>query len=180
MLGAELGRGWYGVNVPGEWYWNMANYHGEPRLLARLVIDYADGTSQTIVTDHATWKATDGPTTFDSVYTGEKYDARIAAALGDWQKAGYDDSAWTAGDADEPARVAARRAPAPASCPTPARCRPGSSPAKLRAQENQPVHVYEELQPGRRHRDRARARTCGSSTWATTAASSPRAGRGST
>ena len=146
VLAAELGRGWYGVTVPDEWYWQMTNYHGDPRVLARLVIDYADGTSQTIDTDHNTWKAIDGPTTFDSVYTGEKYDARIAAALGSWQKPGYDDSAWSA----------ATRYNVPGSCPQGAcvgtlpdtgALPSGFVPAKLRAQENQAVHVYDVLHP---------------------------------
>ncbi|UGQ11332.1 glycoside hydrolase family 78 protein [Yinghuangia sp. ASG 101] len=87
-IAAELGRGWYGVTTPQEWYWQLAPYSGQPRLRAKLVVTYADGSATTIVTDRD-WLAADGPTTFDSVYSGEKFDARRAEALGDWRSTAY-------------------------------------------------------------------------------------------
>ncbi|MGO4426048.1 alpha-L-rhamnosidase N-terminal domain-containing protein, partial [Streptomyces sp. MCAF7] len=40
VLAAELGRGWYGVTTPQEWYWQLAPYAGPPRLRAKLVVCY--------------------------------------------------------------------------------------------------------------------------------------------
>ena len=74
--------GWYGVTTPQEWYWQLAPYAGQPRLRAKLVVTYTDGSATTLVTDRD-WLAADGPTTFDSVYSGEKYDARRADDKGE-------------------------------------------------------------------------------------------------
>ncbi|SNT06400.1 alpha-L-rhamnosidase [Actinacidiphila glaucinigra] len=46
-----------------------------PRLIARLEVTKADGSVQTIVTDHS-WKTSLGPTTTDNWYSGSDYDAR--------------------------------------------------------------------------------------------------------
>ncbi|MEU6142719.1 family 78 glycoside hydrolase catalytic domain [Streptomyces sp. NPDC047081] len=88
VLAAELGRGWYGVTTPQEWYWQLAPYTGQPRLRAKLVVTCTDGSTTTLVTDED-WLTTDGPTVFDSVYSGEKYDARRAEELGEWRSAGH-------------------------------------------------------------------------------------------
>ena len=90
-LAAELGRGWYGLTEPNEWYFHQAPWHAEPALLAQLEIVYRDGTRQTIVTD-GSWRSTDGPTLHDSLHAGERYDARRESK--GWREAGFDDSAW--------------------------------------------------------------------------------------
>lgn len=82
---AELGRGFYGLTTPTIWWWHRAPWHGEPRLLFRLVAEHADGSSTVVVSD-GDWQVTDGPTRTDSLYTGETYDARRAAG-GDWTAA---------------------------------------------------------------------------------------------
>ncbi|HVT35006.1 MAG TPA: alpha-L-rhamnosidase N-terminal domain-containing protein, partial [Nevskiaceae bacterium] len=75
-IGAELGRGWYGVTEPNEWYWHMAPWHGAPVLRAQLEVTLASG-KRVIVGSDAQWRASDGPTLHDSVYGGERYDARL-------------------------------------------------------------------------------------------------------
>jgi alpha-L-rhamnosidase len=70
-----LGRGFYGMTTPNVWNWHQAEWHGEPRLLAQLVVRHADGTITTIGSD-TDWQVADGPTTSDSLYAGESYDAR--------------------------------------------------------------------------------------------------------
>lgn len=91
VLAAELGRGWYGVTEPNEWYWHMAPWHAAPTLRAQLELRYADGRTQHIVSD-PDWRTVDGPTRHDSVYGGERYDARLKQK--GWRDAGFDDSAW--------------------------------------------------------------------------------------
>ncbi len=65
---------------------------GTPRLLLQLEVTYKDGQKETIVSDE-TWKITNrGPIRTANEYDGETYDENFE--LGDWNKAGYDDSAW--------------------------------------------------------------------------------------
>jgi alpha-L-rhamnosidase len=93
VLGVELGRGWYGVTEPNEWYWHMAPWHAAPALKLQLELRYADGRSERIVSD-ADWRTTDGPTRHDSIYGGERYDARLAPR--GWRDSGFDDAKWNA------------------------------------------------------------------------------------
>ncbi|HEY1077733.1 MAG TPA: family 78 glycoside hydrolase catalytic domain [Fontimonas sp.] len=93
VLSAELGRGWYGVTEPNEWYWHMAPWHAAPALRAQLEVTLADGQRQVIGTD-GQWRTSDGPTRHDSVYAGERYDARLRPK--GWQRSGFDDSRWSA------------------------------------------------------------------------------------
>jgi alpha-L-rhamnosidase len=76
-LGAELGRGFYGMTNPNVWHWERAPWHGQPRMRALLRIRYADGRVSDIVSD-AGWRLADGPTRLDDLYGGETYDARAA------------------------------------------------------------------------------------------------------
>ncbi|MER5183744.1 family 78 glycoside hydrolase catalytic domain [Streptomyces sp. NPDC002896] len=147
VVAAELGRGWYGVTTPQEWYWQLAPYAGQPRMRAKLVVTHTDGSATTLVTDKG-WFSTDGPTTFDSVYSGEKYNARRAEELGEWRSAGY-----RTGREWRPATVLIP----PGSCSgpspkyhgaLPATTVPeGFKPAVVRAHEAEPVLVNHTLRP---------------------------------
>src|SRR5206468_6098283 len=55
------------------------------------VVRYADGTSQTVVTD-STWKASTGPILVSDIYDGETYDARLEKT--GWSSPSYDDTSW--------------------------------------------------------------------------------------
>jgi alpha-L-rhamnosidase len=90
-IGAELGRGWYGETSPDEWYWQSAPWHGDPAVRAQLEVVFADGTRQRIATD-AGWRTLSGPTLGDSVYRGERYDARLRPK--GWDLPGFADRAW--------------------------------------------------------------------------------------
>ena len=59
---------------------------GEPKLIAQIEIDYADGARETIATD-AEWKAGPGPLRENGLYFGEIYDARIALEPEAWKPA---------------------------------------------------------------------------------------------
>jgi alpha-L-rhamnosidase len=93
VLAAELGRGWYGVTEPNEWYFHKAPWTAEPALKARLEIVLADGSTQVLVSD-GTWRTLDGPCLWDSIYAGERRDARREPA--GWRAGGFDDHAWDA------------------------------------------------------------------------------------
>lgn len=65
---------------------------GYPKVRMNIIIEYTDGTKETIGTNN-TWKLTaDGPIRSNNEYDGEEYDAR--KELTGWATAGYDDSNW--------------------------------------------------------------------------------------
>ena len=78
----------------GRFYTMRQNYKpykiptfGYPKLRLNLIVEYTDGSRQTIASD-ISWKlTTEGP-----IRSNEEYDAR--KELGDWNRAGYDDTNW--------------------------------------------------------------------------------------
>lgn len=96
-IGVALGRGWYGLSEPNEWYWHDAPWTAEP--VARLQLDLvlADGSARTIVSD-GEWVWRDGPTLHDSIYSGERYDARLAPT--GWSEPGFDVAGWSSARID--------------------------------------------------------------------------------
>lgn len=91
-IGAELGRGFFGLRTSTAWNWTSAPWNGDPRLMLQLEITYADGTRDVVATD-GEWRSIDGPTLSDSVYAGETFDARYDQP--GWSRAGFADSGWT-------------------------------------------------------------------------------------
>lgn len=95
-LGVMVGNGWYNPLPLRLWgHLNLREHlaTGRPRFIARLTLDYADGTSFAIVSDPS-WKWSEGAIRFNNIYLGEIYDAR--REVPGWDQAGFDDSAWQA------------------------------------------------------------------------------------
>ena len=90
-VGVMLGNGWYNSQPKDAWDFDKAPWRKTPRLLFQIVVEYTDGTSDTIVSD-GTWKTSAGPIVFDSIRNGEIYDARMEK-LG-WDTAEYSDTDW--------------------------------------------------------------------------------------
>jgi len=92
-IGAMTGMGWWSgphQMKPGGNY----NLYGDVQsVVGKLVVTYADGTEDAIVTD-GSWKYAPGPIMYADNYRGEGYDARLERK--GWKYAGYDDSGWTA------------------------------------------------------------------------------------
>jgi hypothetical protein len=72
VFGVLLGNGMY--NVAGGRYVKFKGSFGLPKLIAQLEVLYADGTTETIITDDS-WQCALGPITFSCVYGGEDFDA---------------------------------------------------------------------------------------------------------
>lgn len=90
-IGVTLEGGHYFAQTQ-EYQTNVRTTYGMPRLLANLVIEYADGYTDTICTD-STWRiCADGAIRYANEYDGELYNANIA--LTGWDTANYDDSLW--------------------------------------------------------------------------------------
>jgi alpha-L-rhamnosidase len=90
-IGAILGDGWFRGRF-GFGRGNRNIYGENVALLAQLEIQYADGSSECIVTDES-WQAATGAILANSIYDGETYDARLETV--GWTEAGFDDAAWT-------------------------------------------------------------------------------------
>ncbi|MBE7163190.1 MAG: family 78 glycoside hydrolase catalytic domain, partial [Williamsia herbipolensis] len=120
VIGAELGRGFFGMTTSNAWNWNQAPWHGEPRMLARLVMTHRDGSTTDVVSDQR-WTMSDGPTTVDNLYAGESHDTRLVPR-------GWDT---TAGDVD--GWVAATPVDAPRG--------------RLVAQQHEPIRVVDTVAP---------------------------------
>ncbi|MDL2230750.1 family 78 glycoside hydrolase catalytic domain, partial [Alistipes sp. OttesenSCG-928-L06] len=89
VFGVCLGNGFY--NVSGNRYLKLKVTFGPPTLLFQLNLTYTDGTTETYCSDES-WKWHESPITFNCIFGGEDYDARLEQP--GWCKAGFDDSRW--------------------------------------------------------------------------------------
>jgi alpha-L-rhamnosidase len=89
-IGVMLGNGFYYIPRDKR-YRKMTGAYGHPKMICRLVTEYADGTTESIVSDQS-WKTTAGPLTYTSIYGGEDYNANLEQA--GWNKAGFNDASW--------------------------------------------------------------------------------------
>lgn len=85
---ALLGEGFYAQSQ--VWDYNGFSY-GNVCLIARLEIEYEDGTRQVIVTDES-WKWKNSPISHNNIYNGETYDARLETP--DFANADSSDAGW--------------------------------------------------------------------------------------
>lgn len=90
-IGVLLGNGWYNHQSIAVWDFHHAPWRSRPAFCMDLHIMYADGTKDIICTDRD-WRTREGGLLFNSIYTGEHYDAQ--AELDGWNLPGYDDSTW--------------------------------------------------------------------------------------
>jgi alpha-L-rhamnosidase len=92
-MGAMLGEGWWSGLLSFGSIWN--HFGDRQSLLAKLVVTYQDGTSDTITTNTRTWKYySQGPIAYSSLDFGEVYDSTRETAIAGWTTAAYDDRAW--------------------------------------------------------------------------------------
>jgi alpha-L-rhamnosidase len=93
VLGAMLGEGWWSGLLS---FGNIWNHFGDRQsLLAKLVVTYSDGTSDTVTTNDRTWKYFGrGPIVYSSLDAGEVHDATRDAAVAGWASVAYDDRQW--------------------------------------------------------------------------------------
>ena len=92
-MGAMLGEGWWSGLLSFGTIWN--HFGDRQSLLAKLVITYKDGTSETVATNERTWKYYGkGPIVYSSLDFGEVYDASREPAVSGWTTAQYNDSQW--------------------------------------------------------------------------------------
>ena len=92
-IGAMLSEGWWSGLLSFGAIWN--HFGDRQSLLAKLVVTYADGTSDIVTTNDRTWKYFgNGPVVYGSLDFGEIYDSAREPAVEGWTTAAYDDGAW--------------------------------------------------------------------------------------
>lgn len=89
VIGVLLGNGFF--NTQGGRYSKLRVSFGAPTLFFKTIIRYTDHTTQEIVSDNS-WKYDFSPITFNDIYGGEDYDARLEQKA--WNKPGFDDAGW--------------------------------------------------------------------------------------
>jgi hypothetical protein len=89
VFGVMLGNGFY--NVQGGRYIKLRVSFGAPTLWLKTIIQYKDGSKTEIISDDS-WKWNFSPVTFNDIYGGESYDARLEQQ--DWNQAGFKEKNW--------------------------------------------------------------------------------------
>lgn len=87
-LGLWLGNGFFGQNIA---FANPGLAWGPPAVIARIIVEYEDGATETLGTDRS-WRTDASPIVFDNIYAGETYDAWQEQP--DWSRAGFNDAKW--------------------------------------------------------------------------------------
>ncbi len=118
VVGLLLGNGWFN-GAKRYWGWQQ-QWHGSPRGIVQFEIEFEDGSRHQVVSD-GSWRGAWSPITFNCLYDGETYDARLEQD--GWDRPAFDDSAW------QPARLVAS---------------PGGV---LRPVEHEPGRVLETIRP---------------------------------
>jgi alpha-L-rhamnosidase len=89
VIGVIVGNGFYNINR--ERYFKINITFGMPKMIAKLYIKYTDGSEDNIVSG-TDWKTFPSAITFNSIYGGEDYDARLEQA--GWNLPDFNDSRW--------------------------------------------------------------------------------------
>ena len=87
-LGVMTGLGWRSLREAEDGVgW------GDSLFALQIMLEYENGQVEWLYSNPDTWRyCTDGPVTYNSIYNGEIYDARLEKA--GWDSPGYDGSAW--------------------------------------------------------------------------------------
>jgi hypothetical protein len=88
-IGAIVGNGFYNINR--ERYRKLVIAYGNPKLIGKIRINYANGTSEDIDSGDD-WKVAPSSITYTSIYGGEDYDARLE--LPGWNTVEMDEACW--------------------------------------------------------------------------------------
>ena len=121
-FGIWLGRGWYSLEASDTAWYVQWEEVGPPSALVQINITYADGTTESIVTDKS-WTTTSSPIVENHIYDGETYDAR--EEKNEWAETGFDDGYWdSATNTDPPSEEFA-----------------------LKPQRTPPIQVTDEIEP---------------------------------
>lgn len=89
-VGLTLGNGMYHVERRHR-FAKFTGSFGPQRAICQIELEYADGTKEFVGTDE-TWRVHPGGITYNSIFGGEDFDARLHPT--GWNKPGYNDKTW--------------------------------------------------------------------------------------
>jgi alpha-L-rhamnosidase len=92
-IGVILGNGWFNVQNKAAWDFDKAPWRSAPKLLCQIEVESSNGRRRILASD-GTWTCADSPIVYNTIYSGEIYDARREQP--GWNQAGFDDSRWDA------------------------------------------------------------------------------------
>lgn len=102
VITAVLGNGFYNCQSKAVWNFETARWRNRPSLMCEIIGFDTNGKSQCVVATDSSWLAATGPYTYNNIYSGDRYDARLCDP--DWTQLHYDDSSWSnASETDNPA-----------------------------------------------------------------------------
>jgi hypothetical protein len=91
-VGIVLGNGMYNIAADRVRYVKFRQSFGPLKAIAQIQLDYADGTSEIIGTD-SSWQTGQSPITFNNIFAGEDFDARLVQK--GWDQPGFKiDAKW--------------------------------------------------------------------------------------
>ncbi len=99
-VAAVLGNGFANCQSKAVWDYERARWRRRPAMIFEL--REPDAANAILVSD-STWHTATGPYTYNNIYSGDRYDARLEPV--GWRSSGFDDSAWN--------RAATVEAPSP-------------------------------------------------------------------
>jgi hypothetical protein len=89
-VGLELGDGMYHTERRNRFSKFQGSF-GPLRAYGQIELEYEDGSREFVVTDEA-WRVHPGPVTYNDIFGGEDYDARLEPS--GWDRAGFHDADW--------------------------------------------------------------------------------------
>jgi alpha-L-rhamnosidase len=89
-VGLTLGNGMYHVERRNR-FAKFTGSFGPQRALCQIELEYGDGTKELVVTDDS-WRVHPGGITYNSIYGGEDFDARLYPQ--GWNEPGFSDANW--------------------------------------------------------------------------------------
>ncbi len=90
-VGITLGNGMYHVERRNR-FAKFTGSFGPLRAICQIELEYADGSKEFVVTDES-WRTHPGAITYNSIYGGEDFDARLYPK--GWNKPGFDGPGWS-------------------------------------------------------------------------------------
>ena len=112
VITATLGNGFYNeYSGMAVWQFESARWRNRPRMICELLVEYADGRTQKVLSN-STWRTATGPVRGNVIYAGDIIDARCEVE--GWNDPAMDDSAYPAAvvcEAPSPLLVAQQMPP---------------------------------------------------------------------
>ena len=91
-IAAVLGNGFYNCQSKAVWDFETARWRNRPSMIFELRVDEQDAPGKLVVSSDDTWHTATGPYTYNNIYSGDRYDARLNPE--GWMRHGFNDTTW--------------------------------------------------------------------------------------